>query len=89
MAAPADLSAIPGLMQRLRSGRPAAQVLAADGLNSLARAGSSAQCAVAEAGAIPVLVQLASKGRAELQQSAGIALCSIIRGQQGLIQAFL
>ena len=91
MAEPADLSAISGLVQRLRSRRSVAQLQAARELTSLALAGSSAQRAIAEAGAMPILMRPASseRGPVVVQQGAAVALAEVIRGQQDLTEAFV
>ena len=91
MATPADLEAIPGLVQRLRSGRSVAQLQAARALSNLARTGSAARRAIAEAGAMPILMRLASSesGPMALQQDAADALTQVINEEQGLTETFV
>ena len=91
MSGPVDLRAIPGLVQRLRSGRSVAQLQAAKALASLAFSGSSARHAIAEAGAMPILMRLASSesGPLALQMGAAVVLSQMIIDEQDLGEAFV
>ena len=99
-----DLGAIPGLVQRLRSGRSVEQLQVARALMVIVMSTSSARRATAEAGALPILMRLASsesgpvmlpKGRCKttklkkLRVGAVSLLAQMIHDQDDLIEAFV
>ena len=90
MSAPADLAAVPGLVQRLRSGRKVEQLRAAKALYRIAVAGGEpCQRAIAAAGALPIQIKLLGSGTAALREAAVTALAYTVLRHQDLQQAFL